>query len=147
MKFSDIEDSDWSSLQPYLDTCLLPVTGLTGTEHPVDVTKRLERLRDAMDYIEIPFKGRVVTYPAVHYILNERAVDDIDACCFKLKENLFKQVIVITAEPAFAHWQLQGADLFLYVDLDKPDDEESKGIHIANRVQEMWQFSKDNHQL
>ncbi|MGO4375464.1 DUF2487 family protein, partial [Paenibacillus sp. MCAF20] len=67
MKFSEIEKEQWEELRPYLDTCLLPVTGMDGSEQPYEATEWLERLRDIMDLIEIPFKGRVVTYPACHY--------------------------------------------------------------------------------
>ena len=51
----------------YLDTCLLPVTGLTGKESPVEAGDRLEQLRDLLDLLEIPYHGRTVTYPAWHY--------------------------------------------------------------------------------
>ena len=71
MKFSDIEEQNWEQLAPYLDTCLLPLTGLDGTEKPWQATNALEKLRDFLDLIEIPFRGRIVTYPAAHYELLE----------------------------------------------------------------------------
>lgn len=59
MKFSDIREEDWARWEPWLDTCLLPLTGLNGTELPWEVTQSLEKLRDIMDLVEIPFKGRM----------------------------------------------------------------------------------------
>ncbi|WJH37540.1 YpiF family protein [Paenibacillus sp. CC-CFT747] len=67
VKFSEIREEQWKDLQPYLDTCLLPITGLTGTESPWMTTEALEMLRDIMDLVENPYKGRLVTYPALHY--------------------------------------------------------------------------------
>lgn len=68
MKFSDIEEQTWDELRPYLDTAVLPVTGLNGGETPWEATRELEYLRDALDLIEIPFKGRIVTYPATIFL-------------------------------------------------------------------------------
>src|SRR5690242_1688786 len=101
MKFSEINSTEWSELKPYLDTCLLPLTGLTGKEQPWEAAERLEKLRDLMDLVEIPFRGRVVTYPAVQYKTTEELFShDIDRLCSKLKECNFKFVILITPDPA-----------------------------------------------
>ena len=67
MKFSEVEEATWSELSPYFDTCLIPYTGLSGKVCPIEATEALARLRDFMDLVEIPFKGRIITYPAVQY--------------------------------------------------------------------------------
>lgn len=90
MKFSDIREEDWLSLQPYLDTCLLPVTGLTGTEPPWQATRQLERLRDLLDLVEGPYRGRVVTYPALQYVPATDLAQEIDRLCRNLKQAGFR---------------------------------------------------------
>ncbi|MCR8642265.1 YpiF family protein [Paenibacillus sp. N1-5-1-14] len=142
MKFSDVESSKWEELKPYLDTCLLPITGLSGSESPWQATDKLELLRDAMDCIEIPFRGRVITYPALHYVLHqetgqiEQALDEL---CHKLKEDSFKYVIVLTTQAAYEQLKLQDADIFLYVNAGELQ-ENPELIHenIAKAVQAMW---------
>jgi 23S rRNA (pseudouridine1915-N3)-methyltransferase len=94
MKFSDIEQSQWPALQPYLDTCLLPVTGLNGSEEPWQATYALEQLRDLLDLVEIPFKGRIVTYPALHYIHGQTDVGHLSDLCSSFKKTGFAYVIL-----------------------------------------------------
>ncbi|EFM09750.1 conserved hypothetical protein [Paenibacillus curdlanolyticus YK9] len=98
MKFSEITSEQWEELKSYLDTCLLPVTGLNGTESPAETTQALEDLRDVMDAIEIPFKGRVVTYPACHYIGETEGHDTVERLCMALKRSGFRYVIVVSAK-------------------------------------------------
>ncbi|MEK8127377.1 DUF2487 family protein [Paenibacillus filicis] len=103
MKFSEIEKADWLGLQPYLDTALLPVTGLDGAESPVEAAEALENLRDLLDLIEIPFKGRTVTYPAMHYAGGGQAAAAFrtllaDACA-RLKLAGFRYVVLVSAAP------------------------------------------------
>ncbi|TVY11634.1 DUF2487 family protein [Paenibacillus cremeus] len=100
MKFNDIEQHSWDELKPYLDTCLLPVTGLSGVEAPWEAVVELERLRDALDLLEIPFKGRVVTYPALHYgttTSDPASSDMLDSVCANLKASGFRYVVLVTA--------------------------------------------------
>ncbi len=98
MKFSEIQELQWEELRPYLDTCLLPVTGLRGTEAPWQAASELERLRDALDLLEIPFKGRTVTYPAVHFVPADSAETFLGETCVRLKEAGFRYVVIVTAK-------------------------------------------------
>ena len=86
----------WPELQPYVDTCLLPVTGLTGMESPWEATETLEKLRDVIDRVEIPFRGRIVTYPAVQYG-REDGLEAVDKLCLSLRESGFRFVIAVSA--------------------------------------------------
>ncbi|WP_127530733.1 DUF2487 family protein [Paenibacillus kobensis] len=135
MKFSEIESSQWEELKPYLDTCLLPVTGLTGLEQPDEVTAALEQLRDVMDAIEIPFKGRVVTYPACHYIAEKSGSEFVDTLCQSLKQAGFRYVIVVSAK--FGQSQLNPASADLFIGPDSTgiiaDD-----VMIGQAVRTMW---------
>ncbi|RXZ80240.1 DUF2487 family protein [Paenibacillaceae bacterium] len=135
MKFSEIEQQQWDELQPYLDTCLLPLTGLKGGEAPGEATHELEKLRDALELVEIPFKGRVVTYPAWHYIGN---AEDLEQVCERFKASGFRFVILLTANELDLSTP-QAADLFIH-----PDSEgnfpESPAVKAA--VSEMWQNNK-----
>lgn len=98
MKFSEITEEQWEELKPYLDTALLPVTGLTGREEPWKAAEELEALRDALDLIEIPFKGRVVTYPALHYNADDApGMGQVAQVCEGMFRAGFKYVIAVTA--------------------------------------------------
>ncbi|UUZ94444.1 YpiF family protein [Paenibacillus sp. P25] len=89
-----------TSLRPYLDTCLLPVTGLRGTEQPWEATEALEELRDALDLLEMPFKGRVVTYPALHFIPDDAAGTNalLRQVCSGIRQAGFRFVVLVTAK-------------------------------------------------
>jgi hypothetical protein len=139
MKFSDIERDNWEELRPFVDTCLLPLSGLTGAEQPWEVTQALERLRDILDLVEIPFKGRTVTYPAIHYSGDQETAERLCAnLCMNLKRQGFRFVIVVSANRA------DGADKFPHADLViVPPGEEDGGIAdlssaISAKIQKLW---------
>lgn len=140
MKFSEIDRQAWDGLKPYLDTCMLPVTGLTGEEQPWEATKELERLRDVMDCIEIPYKGRVVTYPAFHYCEGEADAAAVNRACRRLKEAGFRYVIVISAHPRAGSLALADADLLLC------PQSETGGVmsgadfqaHVRRQIEALW---------
>lgn len=101
LKFSDIEEQTWDEIRPYLDTAVLPVTGISGGETPWETTMELEYLRDALDLIEIPFKGRIVTYPAMHFMGGIRQESEgllLDQVCEGLKKVGFRFVVIVTAK-------------------------------------------------
>ncbi|MFD2672916.1 DUF2487 family protein [Marinicrinis sediminis] len=115
MKFSEFEAEQWEQLKPFLDTVLLPVTGLEGTENPVQVVDTLEQLRDVMDWIEGPFTGRIVTYPAVQYGTREaeQMKDILQEWVGNLKQAGFTYVICVTARQTDKQWQPSNADLWI----------------------------------
>jgi 23S rRNA (pseudouridine1915-N3)-methyltransferase len=94
MKFSDIKQEQWAELKPFLDTVVLPVTGLTGSEEPWQATHGLEQLRDLLDSIEEPFRGRVVIYPAFHYISDLKLEDQLRLLSRQLRTIGFNYVII-----------------------------------------------------
>lgn len=95
MKFSEISRASWPELQPYLDTCIIPFTGLSGLESPVEVTDSLEKLRDFLDIVETRYQGRIVTYPAFHYGKQED-YKFLNEICHKVKKSGFKYAIIMT---------------------------------------------------
>ena len=95
MKFSEISRASWPELQPYLDTCIIPFTGLSGLESPVEVTDSLEKLRDFLDIVETRYQGRIVTYPAFHYGKQEYYMF-LNEICHNVKKSGFKYVIIMT---------------------------------------------------
>lgn len=137
MKFSDLTPEQWAELQPYLDTAILPVTGLSGAEAPYQATAALEKLRDVLDLIEKPFKGRTVTYPACHYgEWNKETMRQVVGTCLNLKRSAgFKYVIVAAAfaEPAFM--KAEEADLFIGLDLSGalPSSES-----VSESIRHLW---------
>ncbi|GKU79521.1 DUF2487 family protein [Paenibacillus sp. L3-i20] len=135
MKFSDITNDQWDELKPYLDTCLLPVTGMNGLEAPFEATECLESLRDIMDLVELPFKGRVVTFPACHYVSSGISFNSmLEEWCSNLKRSGFKFVILITAKSTLSI-QCENADLIIKPDQDGnvPSQEE-----IAGHIRNLW---------
>jgi 23S rRNA (pseudouridine1915-N3)-methyltransferase len=138
LKFSEIDMAKWTELQPYLDTCLLPVTGMTGREAPWQATEALERLRDAMDGLERRYVGRIVTYPAFHYISKNGFAESLSAVCVNLKKTAgFRFVVLITADPTVALSSIpEGADLLL------------NGLHVhagqaEQMIGELWQGNEN----
>ncbi|MGO4542745.1 DUF2487 family protein [Paenibacillus sp. 2TAB19] len=136
MKFSEIEKEQWEELRPYLDTCLLPVTGMDGSEQPYEATEWLERLRDIMDLIEIPFKGRVVTYPACHYVTSSGSFSEsVNAMCAGLKRSGFKYVVLVSANPAL-ELSCEQADLWIRPNEDGNIPEQAL---VSNEIRLLWQ--------
>ncbi|OZB94878.1 DUF2487 family protein [Paenibacillus sp. XY044] len=139
MKFSEVEEATWSELSPYFDTCLIPYTGLSGKESPVEATEALARLRDFMDLVEMPFKGRIITYPAVQYGQGED-LSLLQEICRNVKVAGFAYVIVMSADIELIQCQVEDCDLLLS---QRVLNEETGGAGIAGRIkdkiQEMWQ--------
>ncbi|MFD0958837.1 DUF2487 family protein [Paenibacillus chungangensis] len=135
MKFSEIEDDKWKELAPYLDTCLLPVTGMSGLESPPKATACLEQLRDMMDMVEIPFRGRVVTYPACHYWADGLNFDEMLAkWCEALRSIGFTYIIVATAN-ATLELTCDAADLVLRPTADGTLPQPSE---VTSAIRELW---------
>lgn len=114
MKFSEIAREEWEALVPYLDTCLLPITGLTGKQSPWQATKALEELGGLMEGLETAYKGRIVTYPAIHYAsLSDSFAEHVNAICRNLKQTGFRHVFLISASPLMEETEFRDADLLL----------------------------------
>lgn len=141
MKFSEIEPSAWEELRPYLDTCVIPVTGLTGLELPYEVTEKLERLRDILDWVEIPFKGRVVTYPAFQYQTQEMA-QAINVVCRNVKSSGFAYALVVSADFEWSDEELSDADLIVTLRRFAPDSKEGAAGRVKEAVQDLWQANR-----
>ncbi|MFC5986098.1 DUF2487 family protein [Marinicrinis lubricantis] len=141
MKFSEIKREEWAELKPYLDTCLLPVTGLSGKEDPVEAADRLEQLRDLMDNIEGPFRGRIVTVPAVQYVMgsDESFVSGLNLLCSHLKSTGYTYVIVVSLldRPSLEH--PQGPDLWIS---PRIEGNEIRSQEISGMIQRLWSNNK-----
>lgn len=131
MKFSEIEQAKWDELAPYLDTCLLPFTGLNGTEKPWEVTEALERLQDVMDEVEKPFTGRIITYPAVHYQSEmEEAATIVERTAENVRAAGFKYVVVISVQELHFKTGSRSVDLFL--------DSSSSSKELQDKIVTLW---------
>lgn len=144
MKFSEISRESWPELQPYLDTCLIPYTGLTGLESPVEATVALERLRDFMDIVEMRYKGRIVTYPAFHYGIKE-GYELLNEICHNIKKSGFKYVIIMTADTLIDEFQCVNCDLILsYQELARIHeiDQTMLSSCIQEKVENIWKVNR-----
>ncbi len=140
MKFSEIEAGSWEELRPYLDTCLIPITGLTGNEQPYEVTEALEKLRDMMDWIELPFKGRVVTYPSFQYG-KENILSQVNEVCHNVKLSGFTYVIVVSAEIEIPPEMIPNADLIVDPSEFEGLESHEAGAALGRQIQQMWEKS------
>lgn len=138
MKFSDFEMDNWEENRKFYDTCLIPFTGLSGLESPPEVVLALERLRDFMDLVEIPFKGRIITYPAIQYA-SLGYVDQINEVCRKVKSSHFQYTIVITADISLQNKEIYESDLVLSLPVIESSQESKIQSGIGMKIQEMWQ--------
>lgn len=140
MKFSEIDEQTWPELQQYYDTCVIPYTGLTGREMPWEATQSLERLRDFMDLVEIPFKGRVVTYPAIQYsgASSKQYLNDI---CHNVKSAGFTYVIVMTADIDLHQRDISESALVLSQPRIIADGKGPISVVIPSLISELWEKS------
>lgn len=136
MKFSDIERARWEDIKSYMDTCLLPMTGLTGEEEPWKATEALENLRDAMDAIEKRYVGRIVTYPALHYTVGHDLMEQVSRVCERLRRTGFRYVILITVDPILSSLSFGSADLFLTI-------QHVKNASSVEMVSQLWHGETD----
>ncbi|HBS46388.1 MAG TPA: DUF2487 domain-containing protein [Paenibacillus sp.] len=137
MKFSDFKVEQWKENQKFYDTCLIPFTGLSGSETPPEAVQALERLRDFMDLVEIPFKGRIVTYPAIQYG-GEGYVGLINEVCRKVKSSGFQYAVVLTADIALLEQEIIESDLVLSLPIIEGSLEGKINSNIGMKIQEMW---------
>jgi 23S rRNA (pseudouridine1915-N3)-methyltransferase len=140
VKFSEISPESWSELQPYLDTCIIPFTGLDGLESPFEATLALERLRDLLDKVENRYRGRVVTYPAFHYVGQDN-YDLVNEICHKIKKSGFKYVIIMTADTSLDISQCYNSDLILsqpLLEVMVEDGHLSLSSIIQEMVENLW---------
>lgn len=137
MKFSEVDEKTWPELQPYFDTCLIPYTGMTGAETPWEATKALERLRDFLDYVEIPFKGRVVTYPAMQYG-GQDSVQLLNEICHKVKSAGFAYSIIMTADCKLTGEDVPESALVLSLPVIAATGTESVKEAVAGLIGELW---------
>ncbi|MBD8497601.1 DUF2487 family protein [Paenibacillus arenosi] len=150
MKFSDLTREQWTEWRPYLDTCLLPITGLTGLESPVEAAERLGELRDWLDLVETPFHGRVVTYPAYHYSSYGTSDREDTYCVIQevvrmVKRSGFKYVIIMSCQSHISKENLSEADLVVTPYSVKVEDGKSIAEMIETQVSQMWNSSQTDH--
>lgn len=137
MKFSEIDENSWPELENYLDTCLIPVSGLTGEETPWEATEKVARSGQWLAPLEQAFRGRTVTMPAFHYLKDSRDLERLDGLCKQWRANGFRYVIAICGQPS-------GLPVDLSVDLifqPSNDDEEPNLEQIRKLVTELWRKS------
>ncbi|OUM96766.1 MAG: hypothetical protein A9Z00_04085 [Thermobacillus sp. ZCTH02-B1] len=137
MKFSDFSSERWAEMQLYFDTAILPVTGLKGTETPDEATAALERLRDLLELVETPFRGRTVTYPALHYLTD--GAEAIGRIASGLKAAGFRRVIVVALDRSLA---ADGGAIDLWI-VPEPDGGTPDARSVSEAVQAMWRNRRD----
>lgn len=139
MKFSDFDRQSWEENGRYYDTCLIPVTGLSGAEDPVDTIEVLERLGDFLDRIERPYRGRIVVYPAVQYRAGTAESEYINDICRNVKSSYFQYTVVVSADISLSSTDIYESDLVLSMTAFEHVTKSELNLEIGRRIQEMWQ--------
>ena len=134
MRFSEFHEDNWGDLQPYMDTALLPVTGLTGSESPPAAADLVGAAGDWLAPVESAFKGRTVTYPAHHYI-GPGDEGLLNALCDRLKAGGFKHVVVVSGKPGWRSEDVPSADLFAFP-AEAGIEPDAEGIR--RQVADLW---------
>lgn len=138
LKFSEVTQDSWAELQLYLDTCLIPYTALSGEQSPVEAIEALERLRDFLDLVEIPFKGRIMTYPAFHYANSELSMT-LNSLSAQLKSSGFKYVVIMSSDGHLNEVDIPSADLVLSRSvLTHEVGEEGIARFVGEKIRELW---------
>ncbi|WP_373229694.1 DUF2487 family protein [Cohnella sp.] len=135
MKFSEIDENSWPELQNYLDTCLIPVSGLTGGEAPWEATMKVARAGKWLAALERAFHGRTVTMPAFHYVSgSHNDLERLDQLCKQWRANGFRYIIAICGQPLVLSSELS-ADLIFQPtsEVEEPDAD-----YIRKTVTDLW---------
>lgn len=138
MKFSDFDRKTWEADGHYYDTCVIPYTGLRGTETPPETVYALERQRDFLDLVEKPFQGRVVTYPAVQYA-GAGSIAMINEVCQKVKSSGFQYAVVLSANEALSAGEIHESDLVLCLPEIAADSETPVSSYVREKIQGLWE--------
>ncbi|MFC5403790.1 DUF2487 family protein [Cohnella soli] len=136
MKFNEIGEESWPNLQTYLDTCFIPLSGLTGEESPWEATEKIARTGDWLAPLEQAFRGRTVTMPAFHYNGNGEAsrTGDINELIQNWRRLGFRYIVIISGQPLRMDETLE-ADLIVQ---PASDDELPEADVIGKLVTELW---------
>lgn len=135
MKFSELDEISWPALAPYFDTCIVPVSGLNGTETPDVMTSKAAATGDWLLPLEQSFKGRIVTLPALHYYDGSTGdADKLSALCAACRRSGFRYVVIVCGTAGLLD-AIQAADLVIAPkdEHDSPDTEQ-----LRKRVTDMW---------
>ncbi|MNC71933.1 hypothetical protein D3C75_1229080 [compost metagenome] len=95
-----------------------------------------------MDLVEIPFKGRIVTYPSFQYG-NKEITQYINKVCHNVKLSGFAYAIVISADVDLDDAQLDNADLILTPRALEGFSEGGKHQAVQEKIQKLWQQKHD----
>jgi 23S rRNA (pseudouridine1915-N3)-methyltransferase len=142
MKFSEIGEESWPELQPYLDTCLIPLSGLTGEESPWEATEKVARTGQWLAPLEQAFRGRTVTMPAFHYDSGSSlTIEWLNRLIGQWKNSGFRYVIAISGQRLEGEVRLD-ADLIIQ---PGPEEDEPDSQLISKSVASMWRGQSDEH--
>lgn len=135
MKFSEIDAESWPELQPYLDTCLLPLSGLTGLEVPWEATDKVAAAGQWLTPLEQAFRGRTVTMPACHYGEADSArIEQLNLLIANMRSVGFRYVVLVSGQPLKPDG-LSGASLIVCPGAEGEAPNEQR---IAKSVADLW---------
>lgn len=142
MKFNEISEESWAELQPFLDTCLLPVSGLTGMETPWEATERILKTGDWLSPLERAFHGRTVTMPAYHYDhAGGNGPEGVNELVSRLKRSGFRYVVVVSGQAGGLPESVTEASLIVQ---PAEDSELPNPDAMRQAVMAMWRTGTGN---
>lgn len=128
MKFSELDKAGWPNLQPYLDTCLIPVSGLSGHEAPWEMADRAASAGAWLLPLERAFAGRTVTLPAYHYYDGSGdSAARLRKLCAECRASGFRHVVLVSGVPGLLPADA-GADLCIQPQ-DEGDEPDAEALH------------------
>jgi 23S rRNA (pseudouridine1915-N3)-methyltransferase len=138
MYYDQITAEQWTSLKPYLDTCLLPVASLKGSDDFWEMKERLNGLSLGKKWVEQMYSGRIVIYPDICYSDVHMNGSYVNEWIQALKEKGFRYIVLLDHADGF---QFE-ADAILSI----AKDGEPLSDEIKNKMQQtilnMWEVSK-----
>ncbi len=136
MKFSELDKAGWPNLQPYLDTCLIPVSGLSGAEAPWEMADRAAAAGAWLLPLEKSFAGRTVTLPAYHYYDGSGdSAGRLKKLCGECRSAGFRHVVLVSGLPGLLPPDA-GADLCIQ---PQAEGEEPDPEALRKAMTELWQ--------
>lgn len=141
MKFSEFDATTWPALTPYLDTCLLPISGLDGSETPDVMTDKAAAAGAWLSPVERMFNGRIVTLPALHYYDGSKMMrEQLNRLCASIRRTGFRYVVVVSGTPGLLDAAAETEANLIVQPSDPEDRPESEMLRKA--IVDMWRIGE-----
>lgn len=138
MHFDQIDAEKWSSLKPYLDTCVFPVSGIhVSADQVEDIKARLNKLNEMKRWMEQMYTGRIVIYPEIHYAF-ERNEEFIFSLEDKMRLQGFRYVVIVSP----FNLEIHDTEHLLILTANGDPFSDKHKRHFQERITQLWQTAR-----